>query len=258
MNGFCKILVPLSIIALTVGGCTKKKAPASNTPSYIDNCTYSSSFKVYKTYTINNNASLLSNCKPDVFLQKQCSHQSSPPFSHNPPTGVNLTGVSLNNNSLTIAFQSFWTLIYFDTLNRHINPPYNWNIVGGIDYPSFNVAINDSFPVFYNYNILPDTIKKTQPNVIYLNGKNATNISIRIENGFGGPDPVSKFNNSYICAEPSITTSSVSFSGPTNYPNSSTNFLVIEYSKISSQLIDNKTIYFITSSIYKKQIVLLN
>ncbi len=160
MNGFCKILVPLSIIALTVGGCTKKKAPASNTPSYIDNCTYSSSFKVYKTYTINNNASLLSNCKPDVFLQKQCSHQSSPPFSHNPPTGVNLTGVSLNNNSLTIAFQSFWTLIYFDTLNRHINPPYNWNIVGGIDYPSFNVAINDSFPVFYNYNILPDTIKK--------------------------------------------------------------------------------------------------
>ena len=254
MNRFCKILILFSIIVLTIVSCAKKKAPASNTAPNLDNCNYTSSFKVYKTYTINNNNLLLSNCKPDVFLQKQCPSQ----FSHNPPTGVNLIGVSLNNTPLTIANESYWTLIYFDTLNKYLNPPYNWNIVGGNNYPSFNVAINDSFPVFYNYNILPDTIKKTQSNIIYLNGKNATNISIRIENDHSGPDPVSKSNNSYICSQPSITTSSISFSGPTNYPNSNTNFLVIEYSKVSSQLIDNKTIYFITSSIYKKQIVLWN
>lgn len=254
VNKLCKIAITLTIFVVTFVACRKKEVPPANSSPTADNCTYSSYFNVLKTYTISNNNLFLANCKPDVFLQRQCTAQ----YSHNPPTGLSLTSVSLNNTSLTISDIGYCTLIYSDTLNRYLNPPYTWNIVGGNSYPSFNVVVPDSFPVFYNHHLLPDTIKKSQANVVYLNGKNATNISIRIENDLAGPDPQSKYNNTYLCAQPSTATSSVSFNGPTNFPNSSTNYLVIEYSKKSSQLIDNKTIYFTTSSIYKKQIVLWN
>jgi hypothetical protein len=247
-----KILILFSILSLLLVGCSKKEIPPSNFELNLNHCNYSSQFKVYKEYSVNENNLYLLNCKPDVLIWKKCPSQ----FSNNPPSQVDLTEVSLNTIPLTLSFQNYWTLIYQDTLSKTLNPPLSWNIIGDKNYPSFTVNINDSFPEFYNYSILPDTISTSQLNLIYLNGKNATNISVRIENNVGGVDPISKFNNQYLCAEPSITTSSISFIGPRNYSNSNVNYLVIEYSKVLSQVIENKTIYFIVSSIYKKKIAL--
>ena len=79
--------------------------------------------------------------------------------------------VSLNGTQFKKYLWSNPATVYFDTLNSLFNAPFNWKIMGNINFNSCNIQISGDYPTYTGYSSLPDTI-------FMLNGVNIPLVNI--------------------------------------------------------------------------------
>lgn len=217
--------------------CKKQSESADNEEIF----TYKSSFGVTQNYTVINNALVLNGRKPNVFISKQSSKTKS-------PDSVKIDSLFFNNSPLSFGSDNFYTMSITDTLPQTIFTNLKWKIVGSLEFPSFTELMPDSFPRFTKYNILPDSISRTGTTLMQMGGANFNDVYIRV---------VDAQSHEWVTTVDAAN-SSAAITSPTALSTTATGNITISFSQKYSKTIDGKTIYFIRSSAYKKQIKIIN
>lgn len=83
----------------------------------------------------------------------------------NPSTFAKVDSVKLNNVKY-----KFYSYDYLDSSSHVTSAPFIWSVYSGGFIPSFTYTNSNPMPSYTGYNLLPDTIYKTQKNIIQITG----------------------------------------------------------------------------------------
>ena len=166
-------------------------------------------------------------------------------FFSNPPqisSQIQVGGVWVG--STKFRFQSLPKVYNDSTLLLQIIPT-TWQIIGANSIPSFTYTNNDSLPGYSGHLLLPDSIDKTQPLTLNINGVSGANsIEVIITDGSSSsaPHQTTQFVFS-VTANNMITIPASSISGMNSIANGQ---LQINILKENMQSISGKTFNFIS------------
>ncbi len=203
--------------------------------------TYNSSFGVTQNYNVINNALVKNGRYPNVFISKQSSKTKI-------PSSVKIDSLYFNSSPLSFVSDNFYTMSITDTLPQTIATNLKWKVIGSLEFASFTELMPDSFPRFTKYNVLPDSVSRTGTTLMQLGGANFNDVYIRV---------VDAQSHEWVTSV-DATSSNAAITSPTALSTTATGNLTISFSQKYSKTIDGKTIYFIRSSAYKKQIKIIN
>jgi len=249
LNNFIRISVFVCLTTLLTY-CKKKTDPKPEGQSY------SSTFDVNQYYTFKDNNLVLNGRKAIATIY--CSGCKS---------YIPVSSLSVSLNSIVLKADPYDDRIYSDTIPQNSIPSFTWQIKSEHPYyGGFTEIVADSFPRFQKYNLMPDSISKSNPVVIQLGASNANEVVVYIDNGKSG---IPGSSHAMFGVYPGglrlpADTTSITLNYDPSLVSPSSCSLVIVYTKIYSQKVDERYVNpnntsknykgLYLSSIYQKKI----
>lgn len=232
------ILFSAFIISM-ITSCKKDTAIISE-QTVSDNNIYTTSLSIQQNYKVLGN-SLISSGRiaQGIFVY-------ATPYSTYYTYLTNIDSLYLNNiliNKKNWYWQPYY--YYWDTITQNSGPPFKWKIKGSSQFPSFTENISDSVPRFSKHSLLPDSILLNGSTTIQLEGFNANQLSITLNDGI---------HSGMWGYNTSPTTSLVSINTPTFLSITNNATLSIRYSNEFSKYVEGKKIDYLISCVYDKTV----